>query len=140
MSARHALQSARIAPRTPQTCSTGLSVSKYMAFCRKVLVRREKLAKVRKIDKHTYTYGLPSILTPFSSKLYIGTTQDRAIPEGGRSCSTRCAAAASAAAAAVGGAKCCCWAIYCKLPDNSSETSADSNLRIVCVFFVFYLS
>ena len=33
----------------------GLPVSGYLAFGRKVLVRREKLGKVRKFHKHTYT-------------------------------------------------------------------------------------
>ena len=37
-------------------CPAGLHVSEYLLFCRKVLVQREKLAKVRKIDKLTYTY------------------------------------------------------------------------------------
>ena len=59
MSARHALQSAWIAPRPKPMCPAGLHVCDYLLFCRKVLVRREKLAKVRKFDKHTYTY-IPS--------------------------------------------------------------------------------
>ena len=37
-------------------CPAGLHVSEYSVFRRKVLVRREKLAKVRKFDKHTSTY------------------------------------------------------------------------------------
>ena len=57
LSARHELQSARMAPRPRPMCSAGLHVSVYLLFCRKVLVRREKLAKVRKIDKPTYTYS-----------------------------------------------------------------------------------
>ena len=56
LSARHALQSARIAPKPRPRSPAGLPVSEYLVFCRKVLVRREKLPKVRKIDKHTYTY------------------------------------------------------------------------------------
>ena len=55
-SACHALQSARIAPRPRSMCTAGLHVSDYLLFCRKALVRRERLAKVRKFDKHTYTY------------------------------------------------------------------------------------
>ena len=63
LSARHALQSARIAPRPGAMCPPGLPVSEYLMFCRKVLARREKLIKVRKFDKHTYTYTWLFIIT-----------------------------------------------------------------------------
>ena len=53
----HALQSARIAPRPRPMCPAGVHVSEYfLRFCRKALVRREKLSKVRKFYKHTYSY------------------------------------------------------------------------------------
>ena len=55
LSACHALQSARIAPRARPMSPAGLPVLGYFAFCRKTLVRREKLEKVRKIRKHTHT-------------------------------------------------------------------------------------
>ena len=58
-SARQALQSARIAPGPRSTYPAGLPVSEYLVVCRKVLVRRETLAKVPKIDKHTYIQGSP---------------------------------------------------------------------------------
>ena len=61
LGACHALQSARIAPRPTPMCPAGLPVSVYLLFCLKVLVQREKLAKVRKFDKYTYTYGLPRV-------------------------------------------------------------------------------
>ena len=45
------------AERPRPMCPAGLHVSERLLFCRKVLVRREKLAKVRNFDKHnTYTY------------------------------------------------------------------------------------
>ena len=51
VSARHALQSARMAPRPIPMCPAGLHVSEYLLFCRKGLVPRGKLAKARKLDK-----------------------------------------------------------------------------------------
>ena len=51
LSARRAVRSAWIAPRPRPMCPVGFNVSEYSRFCRKVLVRTEKLAKVRKIDK-----------------------------------------------------------------------------------------
>ena len=58
-SARHASHRARIEPKPRPMCPAGLAVSGYLAFCRKVLVRREKLRKVRKFHKHNYTQGSP---------------------------------------------------------------------------------
>ena len=63
VSARHALQSAQIAPRPRPMSPAGLPVPEYLAFSRKVLVRREKKwTQVRKNDKQTYKYiqGSPS--------------------------------------------------------------------------------
>ena len=60
LSACHALQSVRIVPRPRPMCPAGLHVPEILVFCRKVLVRREKLATVRKFDKHTYTYYHPT--------------------------------------------------------------------------------
>ena len=55
VSACHALQSTRIAPRPRPMCPAGLHVSEYVQFCRKsARTKREKLAKVRKFNKHTY--------------------------------------------------------------------------------------
>ena len=64
LSARHALQSARIAPRPGPMCPAGLPVSEYLVFGRRVLVRREKLVTVRKFDRHTYTYGQTNATGP----------------------------------------------------------------------------
>ena len=55
LSACHALQSVRVAPRPRPMGPAGLRMPEYSVFRRKVLVRREKLAKVRRFDKHTYT-------------------------------------------------------------------------------------
>ena len=52
-------------------CPAGLHVSEYLVFCRKVLVRKKKLAKVRTIDRHTYTYVE---LTTTASSLGIRAT------------------------------------------------------------------
>ena len=68
LTARHALQSARIAPRPRPMCLAGFLVSEYLMFRRKVLLQREKLAKVRKFDEHTYIiykYICPRIIRAY---------------------------------------------------------------------------
>ena len=52
LSACHALQSARIAPRPRPQSPDGLPVSTFLAFCLEVLVRRYVFENRRKNDKH----------------------------------------------------------------------------------------
>ena len=54
LSACNASYSARIKPNPQPTCPDGLPVSAYLAFRRKVLVRRDMLEKRRKFRKHNY--------------------------------------------------------------------------------------
>ena len=46
--------SARMELKLRPTCPDGLPVSGYLAFCRKVLLRREKFERRRKFHKYTY--------------------------------------------------------------------------------------
>ena len=59
LSACHASCSARMELKPRPTCPDGLPVSAYLAFCRKVLARRDIFERGRKIHNYTYTYKAP---------------------------------------------------------------------------------
>ena len=55
LSACHASYSARMELKPRPTCPDGLPVSAYIAFCRKVLARRDTFERRRKFHNYTYT-------------------------------------------------------------------------------------
>ena len=57
-SACHASYSARMEFKPRPTCPDGLPVKAYLAFCRKVLARRDMFERRQKIHNCTYIYGL----------------------------------------------------------------------------------
>ena len=59
LSACHALQSARIAPRPGPTCPPGLHFPEHWMFCRRVLCTKRKVGKSTKIlQSYVYIYHL----------------------------------------------------------------------------------
>ena len=64
------------------------------------------------------TYGVPSKLTSFFSKLDVGKTPDRALQGGGRGHALFCSVWGYCCCCCWCYCRCCCWGFSCERPDN----------------------